>query len=270
MGYYLGLNTLGKGFNDFHVWGKLLHLLIGSFLASGGVSALNEYLERNFDEKMKRTFHRPLPSKRITPSEAKLFGIFISTTGVVYLAFTTNLLVSGLTATTIILYLFVYTPLKRVTTWNTLIGAIPGAMPPLGGWATATGNLEWGAWILFAILFCWQIPHFLSIAILYKNDYKLGGFKMLPVVYPKSYQTNLHIIFFTLALFGTSLTLYFANVTSIIYAFGVTVLSISFFMIALQTVRNNSKAITRRLLFASIVYLPALFIITIIDQILKI
>ena len=169
---------------------------------------------------------------------------------------------------TILLYLFIYTPSKRISTWNTIIGSIPGALPPVGGWVAATGNLDAHAWILFGILFCWQMPHFLAIAIIYSSDYEKGGFKMLPTIYPESRRTSYVILFFTIALLVTSLGLYILKIAGIFYAIGAALIGMLFFAIALQVSMNSNKKNARRLMLASIVYLPVLFLLILLERII--
>ena len=179
-----------------------------------------------------------------------------------------NPLTAWISASTILLYIFVYTPSKRITTWNTIIGSIPGALPPVGGWTAATGSLDAPAWILFGILFCWQMPHFLAIAIIYATDYERGGFKMLPTIYPESRRTSYVILFFTVALLITSLGLYIIKVAGIFYAVSAAVLGTAFFIVALQVIMNSTRKNARRLMLASIIYLPVLLIIILIERII--
>src|SRR5437870_9701644 len=158
---------------------RLCHVLIGAALAAAGASALNQWWERDLDALMSRTRSRPVPAGRMRAGSALILGFFLALTGIVYLAVTTNFLATILTALTVIIYIFAYTPLNRVTTTNTLVGAIPGALPPLIGWAAARDSLDLGAWTLFAIVFVWQIPHFFAIAWLCRRDYERAGFRML-------------------------------------------------------------------------------------------
>ena len=226
LGFYLGLRSMGQYFFTSEQILLFIHLMVGTFLTSSGAAVLNQVIEKDHDAKMKRTQNRPIPSGRVDWRYALNFGVVMCIVGTVYLFQFTNTLTGGLSFLTIVLYLFVYTPSKRVSTWNTVIGSIPGALPPLGGWAASTGNLSAPGWILFGILFFWQIPHFMAIAILYAKDYKDGGFKMLPGEYPNSSRTNYHILFFTIALIGTSIGLYTLKAAGIIYAVGAAVLGL--------------------------------------------
>jgi protoheme IX farnesyltransferase len=240
--------------------------MVGTFLTASGAAVLNQVIEKDHDAKMKRTKNRPIPSGRIDWRHALNFGVVLCIVGSVYLFQFTNTLTGGLSFLTIILYLFVYTPSKRLSTWNTVIGSIPGALPPLGGWAASTGNLTAPAWILFGILFFWQIPHFMAIAILYAKDYKDGGFKMMPGEYPNSSRTNYHIIFFTIALIGTSIGLYTLKVAGIVYAVGAAVLGLGLLAVGVNVIYKQNNANARMLLFASIIYLPLLLLLILLDQ----
>lgn len=265
LGFYLGLRSQGQLMLDAASWIRLAHLLLGSFLAASGAAVLNQYIERVPDGKMKRTQNRPLPAGRIRPGDALVFGIFLSTAGILYLVFSINLITGFLSFLTVALYLFLYTPMKRITTWNTIIGSIPGALPPLGGWTAATGSLDAPAWIGFGILFCWQIPHFLAIAIIYSKDYPRGGFKMLPSEYPTSNQTIYHILFFIIALIGTSIGLFILKLGGIIYAVGAGLAGLIFLIYGLNLVGDQTNRNARYLLLASIVYLPVLLILILIS-----
>jgi len=251
LGFYLGLRSMDQYIFTPGQMILFFHLMVGTFLTASGAAVLNQVIEKDHDAKMKRTKNRPLPSGRIDWRHALNFGVILCIVGSVYLFQFTNTLTGGLSFLTIILYLFVYTPSKRLSTWNTVIGSIPGALPPLGGWAASTGNLSAPAWILFGILFFWQIPHFMAIAILYAKDYKEGGFKMMPGEYPNSSRTNYHILFFTIALIGTSIGLYTLKVAGIIYAVGAAVLGIGLLAVGVNVIYKQNNANARMLLFAS-------------------
>ena len=167
---------------------------------------------------------------------------------------------------TILLYLFVYTPLKQISSLNTIVGSVPGALPPVGGWVASTGTFDAPAWILFGILFFWQIPHFLSIAILYANDYKRGGFKMLPSEFPNSKHTYYHILFFTIALIGASIGLYILKIVGILYATGSGLLGILMLSVGIKVIDNKDFINAKKLLFASLIYLPILLLLIILDK----
>ena len=217
---------------------------------------------------MSRTKHRPLVQGTVQMIPSLIFCVILGVSGFVLLYILINPLTAWISASTILLYIFVYTPSKRITTWNTIIGSIPGALPPVGGWTAATGSLDAPAWILFGILFCWQMPHFLAIAIIYATDYERGGFKMLPTIYPESRRTSYVILFFTVALLITSLGLYIIKVAGIFYAVSAAVLGTAFFIVALQVIMNSTKKNARRLMLASIIYLPVLLIIILIERII--
>ncbi len=265
LGYYLGLRSLGNTMMTFESWLGLFHLLIGVFLTSVGSGALNQYIERNLDSKMDRTKNRPIPSGRITSKSAFIFGVLTIFIGAIYLSIFTNYLTAFLSIATVVLYLFIYTPSKRKTTLNTIIGSIPGALPPVGGWAASTGIIDTPAWILFGIMFFWQIPHFLSLAIIYASDYNKGGFKMLPSVYPNSKLTQYMIVFFSVAMVGTTLGLFIIQTAGIVYAAGVSVIGFLFLILAFNIMWNTNTYSVKRLFFATIVYLPVLLFFIFLD-----
>ena len=262
LGYYLGLRYEGL-YNDYQT---LILLLIGMFFSASGCAVLNQYLEKDFDAKMNRTRNRPIPSGRISPINALIFGSILSVFGVFFIYVTVNSLTAIICLLTVFLYLFVYTPSKRFSTLNTLIGSVPGALPVLGGWTAATDSLNSVSWILFSILFCWQIPHFLAIAIIYAKDYKKGGFKMLPSEYPNSKHTQYHVLFFSIAMVGTSLGLYFkANeIIDLVYLLGISVVGVLFLVVVLQFLFNSSNKNAKKLMRATLFYFPLMFILIIL------
>jgi len=268
LGYYLGLRSQGDHMVSVESWLILFYLILGTWATSAGAAVLNQVIERRHDAKMARTKNRPLVIGKISPMNALVFGIILSLGGYVFLYYLINPLTAWISAATVFLYILIYTPSKRITTWNTIIGSIPGALPPVGGWVAATGSLAPPAWILFGILFCWQMPHFLAIAIIYAADYEKGGFKMLPSIYPESKRTSYVILFFTVALLITSLGLYILKVAGIVYAVGAALLGVAFFMVALKVIMESNKKNARRLMLASIIYLPLLLIIILIERIL--
>ena len=268
LGYYLGLRSQGDHMVSVESWLILFYLILGTWATSAGAAVLNQVIERRHDAKMARTKNRPLVIGKISPMNALVFGIILSLGGYVFLYYLINPLTAWISAATVFLYILIYTPSKRITTWNTIIGSIPGALPPVGGWVAATGSLAPPAWILFGILFCWQMPHFLAIAIIYAADYEKGGFKMLPSIYPESKRTSYVILFFTVALLITSLGLYILKVGGIVYAVGAALLGVAFFMVALKVIMESNKKNARRLMLASIIYLPLLLIIILIERIL--
>ena len=261
LGYYLGSRSINNPTN----YENLIYLLIGMFLSSSGCAALNQYLEKDFDSQMKRTMGRPIPSGKISPISALLFGSILCVFGVFFIYQTINQLTAWICLLTTFLYLFIYTPSKRFSTLNTLIGSVPGALPVLGGWTAATNQLDEISWILFSILFCWQIPHFLAIAIIYAKDYKEGGFKMLPSEYPNSRRTQYHVLFFSIAMIGTSLGLYFKQILGQGYLFGISIISLFFLVIVLRFLRDSSHKNAKKLMVASIFYFPLMFFLIMLD-----
>ena len=185
--------------------------------------------------------------------------------GVFFIYQTINYLTTVICFSTIFLYLFVYTPSKRYSTLNTLIGSIPGALPVVGGWTAATNSLNSISWILFAILFCWQIPHFLAIAIIYSKDYKKGGFKMLPSEYPNSKHTQYHVLFFSIAMIGTSMGLYFKQILDLGYLIGISIIGALFFIIVFKFIKNSSSKNAKKLMVATLFYFPLMFILIILN-----
>ena len=258
IGYFLG----GQGIDS---WSRLLCTLLGTALSCGGAGALNHYLERDIDGLMKRTMRRPLPTGLIAPQHAFLFGIFLVLVGVTLLVTTVNLLTGFLSLLTTFLYVVVYTPLKRRSWLNTMVGAIPGALPPLGGWAAATGELSYGGWVLFMILFLWQHPHFYAIAWMYREDYARGGFKMLPVVQPDGASTLRQIHVYSALLIPMSLIPTLIGMSGPIYFWGALISGIALFVVGVQLARSRSIQDARRLLRASVIYLPVLLILIVSD-----
>jgi protoheme IX farnesyltransferase len=261
LGYYLG----GNGIDSFS---RLLITLFGTTLTAGGAGALNHYLERDADSLMERTKNRPIPKGIIQPGNALMFGILLVLVGTVILVMQINLLTGFLSILTAFLYVLVYTPLKRITWLNTSFGSVPGALPPMGGWAAATGELETGAWILFAIMFLWQHPHFYAIAWMYKEDYALAKFKMLPVLEPDGKRTIRQIFWHLTLLVPVSVLLYIEGNSGLIYAIGVIFLTGLFFISAIPIAKDRSIKSAKLLLKSSVIYLPALLILIIIDKII--
>ena len=242
LGFYLGMRNTGLTGLDF-VHGLLLfHLLAGTFLSSSGVSVLNQVMEWKYDGLMDRTKNRPIPSGVITVKTGLALGLGLSGAGVGYLILFTNPLTGLLSLGTILLYTLIYTPSKRITTLNTLIGSIPGALPPVGGWVSVTGSVDPPAWILFGILFCWQIPHFLAIAIMYAGDYRQGGFKMIPSVYSDGWQTRYYMLFFTIAMSGISFGLYLVKMAGLFYAIGSAMAGAAFLAVVLKNLHFRVKS----------------------------
>jgi protoheme IX farnesyltransferase len=246
-------------------WTQLAFALIGIALAGGGASTLNQYLERDSDARMERTRGRPLPSGVISAPAALYFGAGLVLGGCFLLMFTVNLLTSFLTLQSAFLYVLVYTPMKRLTWWNTSVGAVPGAMPPLMGWAAATGSLDLGAWILFAVLYIWQHPHFFAIAWIYRDDYARGGLKMLPVVQPDGRNMFAQVILFSIVLIPVSLAPFLAAMTNWTYFAGALVLGLLMLAAGVAFAASHSHADAKRLMHMSLVYLPGLLLFVLID-----
>jgi heme o synthase len=244
----------------------LFHTLIGTALVASGTATLNQYWEREGDTKMWRTRNRPLPLGRIAPWKALCFGIALAVVGTVYLGVLVNLLSSLLAALTLVSYLFLYTPLKTRTPLCTLVGSFPGAIPPLIGWAAVTGSLGTVAWVLYGILFLWQFPHFLSIAWLYRDDYERAGILMLPVVEPDGESTARQIVLYCAALLPVSLIPTWLGVTGPIYFIGTLLLGIAYLTFAMRTALVKTKLQARQLLQASVIYLPLVYGLMLIDK----
>jgi protoheme IX farnesyltransferase len=259
-GFYLGYT--GR-LSSFPFW-LLLHTLAGTLLVASGTATLNQYLERRFDAQMQRTARRPLAAGRLEPESALRFGILISIAGEIYLALAVNTLASLLAAITLTSYLFIYTPLKRKTPLCTLAGAFPGAMPPLIGWAAATGTLSLGAWVLYAMLFLWQFPHFMSIAWIYGEDYARAGYLVLPRGEQKEYFVAFGSILPALLLLPASIAPTLTSQAGLPYAISSLALCAAFLYCALQLAIHRTNAVAKRLLFASIIYLPLAFVLMMI------
>jgi len=258
LGFYLG----GEGISSVPL---LIFLLIGVALVAGGSSTLNHYLERQFDSKMLRTKNRPIPNGTISPEHALNFGITLTLLGIFILYVKVNILTAFLSLLTSFLYIMVYTPMKRASWLNTTVGAIPGAIPPLGGWAAATGGLSFEAGILFLILFLWQHPHFYAIAWMMRDDYKRGGFKMLPVVEPDGKRMFDHVLWFSFALIPISLIPTAIGMSGSIYFTGVLIAGIALFIISKSFAQSRSLSDAKKLLRATVIYLPVLLFLIIMD-----
>jgi heme o synthase len=260
VGFYIGT----RGPMDF---GLVFRTLLGTALVASGAAALNQLLERDYDARMRRTADRPLPSGRLLPVTVMLFGGVCSVTGLVYLALLVNLLTTVIGAVSLLSYLFIYTPLKRMTWLNTAVGAVPGALPPLMGWAAARGELGGGGWALFAILAFWQLPHFYAIAWIYRDDYAKAGFQMLPNVDPDGSRTAQHTMNHTLALLPISLCPFLFHLAGPVYLAGAIVLGAGFSWCALRFAQELGVGRARQLFFASIVYLPLLLALLVFDKV---
>jgi protoheme IX farnesyltransferase len=261
VGYYMAPHA-GSGGH----WVTLLHAILGTALTAASASILNQLVERDYDALMPRTRNRPLPGGRIAPAEALAAGVACGVLGVAYLALFVNVLTALLGAFTLASYVWVYTPMKRTSSLNTVVGAVPGAIPPMMGWTAATAAMGPEPLALFGILFLWQMPHFLAIAILYKRDYAAGGFKMLPVVDPPLRMTSRMIVLYGLALVPASLTPVAVGMAGAVYLTGAVLMSLAFLSYCISCAVSKERIDARKLFFASIVYLPLLFAVLMIDK----
>ena len=263
-GFYLG-SPSGQPLNS----GVFLHSLAATWLLASGIFCLNQCMERNIDQQMKRTLWRPLPSRRLRPMQALLFGLSLTIAAELYLTLSVGVLAALLGLAVIVGYLFLYTPLKTRTPHSTTIGAIPGAIPPLVGWAAARGELGAGAWVLFAIMFLWQFPHFFAIARLYREDYERAGIRMLPVVETDGRRTARYVVGTALLLLPVSLLPTLLGLTGDAYLAGSLGLGIAYCAYsfrASQRKLRTSKFQARRLMLASVIYLPLLFFIMVLNK----
>lgn len=259
VGYYLGLPAAPD-------YLRMLHLVVGTLLAAGGTLALNQYWERDVDARMRRTCRRPLPDGRLLPGEALTFGAATTIGGVAYLAAFVGGLPALVTAATSVLYLFAYTPLKLRTPLCTLVGAVPGALPPVTGWVAGREDLGAGAWILFGILFLWQVPHTLAIARLYREDYARAGVRVLPVVDPDGPATERQMVVACVALAAVSLLPSWLGLAGLAYLAGALGLGVVFTGCGLCQALAPSEGASRRVLYASLLYLPAVLALLALDK----
>jgi len=259
IGFFLG----GQGIHS--IW-LLVLPLIGTAMVTGGAAALNHFLERDADAKMDRTQNRPIPSGVVSANSVMLYGVYLVLGGTLLLLWSVNILTAFLAILTAFLYVVVYTPMKRLTWLNTIVGAIPGALPPMGGWAAATGKVEAGAWVLFAILFIWQHPHFYAIAWMFKDDYRKGGFKMLPVIEPDGHSTFRQVVFFSALLIPVSLLPTMLHISGWVYFWGALLMGTVFLGTGAALYQSGSILSARRVLRASVIYLPLLLLLILIDH----
>jgi heme o synthase len=265
--------TAGLGFllaegETFSFW-LLVHTLLGTGLVSGGASVLNQVLERDADALMRRTADRPLPAGRMDPDAALFFGVLLSVTGLVELALAVNLLTALLGAVALAGYVFVYTPLKRVSSLATVIGAVPGAIPPMMGWSAVRNEIDLAAWVLFGILFFWQLPHFLAIAWLCREDYARGGFPMLPVLDPEGTRTGRQSVLYGAALVPVSLLPSLLGLMGEVYFVGALAFGLVYLGFSVGFARSRSNPGARRLMLASLVYFPALLLVMLLDRVVS-
>lgn len=243
----------------------LLHTLLGTALVAGGTNALNQYAERDHDARMNRTRNRPLPGGRMTPRAALVFSSGIALIGTIYLGLAVNWLSAALGAFTLVTYIFLYTPLKRVSTICTLVGAIPGAIPPLMGWAAVRGDLALGGWVLFAILFLWQMPHFLAISWMYREDYGRAGFVMTAVKDDNGRNTAVQAFLYTLALIVVSLTPIVLGMTGPLYAIGALSAGAFFAFASIRFLLDHSRIVARKMFMVSNLYLLTVMILLVVS-----
>jgi len=244
----------------------LINAVLGTLLVASGAGSLNQYIERHFDAQMRRTARRPLAAGRLNPSAVLWFGVALSAAGSICLAVAVNGLASLLAIITLLSYLFFYTPLKRKTPLCTVVGAVPGAMPPLIGWAAASGKLTFEAWTLFAVIFLWQFPHFMAIAWMYRDDYDRAGYLVLPHPHARTRLATLQTLLPLLVLVPVGLLPAFAGQPSMFYCIGALILSLGFFYYGVQFALLKSNSAARWLLAASIIYLPSLFVLMILPR----
>jgi protoheme IX farnesyltransferase len=257
-GFHLGAASQSSDLS----FSLLINVLLGTLMVASGSGTLNQYIERRFDAQMRRTGRRPLAAGRLNPPAVLWFGIALSAIGSVYLALAVNALASLLALFTLLSYLFLYTPLKRKTPWCVMVGAVPGAMPPLIGWAAASGKLTFEAWILYAVLFLWQFPHFMAIAWMYREDYDRAGYLVLPQDdRARARFVNLQTLLPLSALVLLSLLPALTGKASTLFCIGTSLLSVGFLCYGIQFMHHKSNSAARRLLAASIIYLPLLFLL---------
>jgi protoheme IX farnesyltransferase len=261
-GFYLAPAIATGGLRAF----LIIHTLLGTLLVASGAGTLNQFLERSFDAQMRRTARRPLASGRLKASHVLCFGISLSLAGTVYLALAVNFLASLLAVITLLTYLFLYTPLKRKTPLCTLIGAFPGAAPPLIGWAAARGRLDPEAWLLYAVVFLWQFPHFMAIAWMYREDYARAGYLVLPLHERRDrfvvWQSTVVSLFLTPVSLAPAIT----GKAGLVYSSGALILGSMFLYYSWRFAFHRSNVAARQLLAASIIYLPAVFVLLILDM----
>jgi len=258
----LGYLLAGRGVEPW----VLLHAIVGTGLVAGGAAAFNQIWERELDAKMRRTCQRPLAAGRMDAGPALAFALSLSAAGLAELSLAVNMLAAAIAAATLLLYVLVYTPMKRVSSLATIVGAVPGALPPVIGWAAAGGGLAPGAWALFAILFFWQMPHFLSIAWLYRADYGRAGFPMLPVAEPDGASTGRQAALYALTLVPVSLSLSGLRVTGNLYSAGAVLFGAAFAAAAVVFAARRTTRSARWLFAASILYLPAVLLLAFLDR----
>jgi protoheme IX farnesyltransferase len=254
---------MGTGFSGL----EMFHAIGGTALVAGGSAALNQIAERRVDALMERTRRRPVADGRLSAREALVFAVLLAALGLIWLALATTLLAAAVAAVTLFTYVVLYTPLKLRTSFATVVGAVPGALPPMIGWAAATDTLSREAWILFAIVFVWQMPHFLAIAWLFRDDYGRAGFPMLPVIEPDGRSTAHQVAVYSAALLPVSLLPSLVNLAGPVYFLVALALGLGFLFVALQFARRRTRRDARTLFLVSITYLPLVWVAMIADRV---
>lgn len=266
IGYCFGIPIGTFEWNSWHSWVPLLVTMAGTGIIASGTSALNQWYERDADLKMRRTAQRPLPGGRLTANQALVFGVVMAVFGFAVLTLAVNLLSGLLGLFTLASYLFIYTPLKQRSSLSTVVGALPGAMPPLIGYAAASGRLTSEAWALFAILFVWQFPHFLAIAWMYREDYSRAGIRMLPVVEPDGSSTSRQIVVYASTLIPVSLFPTLLGMTGKIYLTGALLLGCLFLYSGVRVAMDRTIRRARQVLLVSVIYLPLIYGLMLLDR----
>lgn len=251
-----GFYVAGRGNFELILFANSMAAIL---LLALGVATLNQYIERDTDLLMERTAPRPLPSGRLTPLEALVFGLLLTIGAEIYLFLAVNTVTAVLGGVVVVGYVLIYTPLKKITTASTAIGAIPGALPPLMGWTAASNEITLGGWFLFAILFLWQFPHFLAIAWMYKDQYRKAGIVMLPVIEEDGRITALQIMAFAAMLLPVSIAPFFLGISGLLFLIGALILGAWFLFVSIQTARAKTVVMARKLLLVSVLYLPIYF-----------
>lgn len=247
-------------------WVTMIHAIFGTYLIAAGTAAHNMFMERDLDGIMRRTSQRPLPAYRITPKQSFIFSMSLIIGGLAYLLLMVNIVAGLVSLATTIIYLYAYTPLKRISALNVFVGAVPGALPVVGGWAAASGTVfEHGMWILFGLIYCWQIPHVIAIAWVCKDDYEHAGFKMLPKNDPYGWKASLWIIVPLLILLPTVYKLYVMELVNWLYLGGSLITTIGYLWYGIRFVISRNKETAKALMFSSFVYLPLIWIFIFID-----
>ena len=260
VGFYLG----SAGALDLVT---LLHAVVGAALVAGGAAAFNQVSERDIDETMERTRRRPIPAGRIQPSEAKMFATVLAVVGAAELALATTWLATVVALVALVSYVAIYTPLKRRTPWATLVGAVPGALPPMIGWAAARGELSAGAWVLFCIVFLWQLPHFHALAWMYREDFRRANIPLVAVLDRDGSRTSTHALVYAVVLLPVSLTPAAVALSGGLYVIGASAAGIAFLFLAVRFALRHSADRARALFLGSLIYLPVLWSLLVVERV---